>query len=120
MKYFIRKEADKIRIYSLKKGTRQIVSIKDRAYGTDDQLFYRDPKTSDAYVLYDIDDSQPYRHTEIYYPTRNLSILNVSSKAANNRRKRFINLTGDKLYTYFGAVIVGGALLYYVIGRGFF
>lgn len=36
MKYFIRKESDKIRMYKLKRGTRQLVSIADRAYGTDD------------------------------------------------------------------------------------
>ena len=36
MKYFIRKESDKIRMYRLKRGTRQLVSISDRAYGTDD------------------------------------------------------------------------------------
>lgn len=67
--------------------------------------------------MYDIDDSQPYRHEPIYYCTRNLSILNTSSKAAGNRKKRFFNLSGDKIYTYLGAVIVVGALLYYVVGR---
>lgn len=36
MKYFIRKESDKFRVYKLKRGTRQIVSVADRAYGTDD------------------------------------------------------------------------------------
>ena len=36
MKYFIRKDSDKFRVYKLKRGTRQIVSIADRAYGTDD------------------------------------------------------------------------------------
>lgn len=36
MKYFIRKESDKFRVYKLKRGTRQIVSISDRSYGTDD------------------------------------------------------------------------------------
>lgn len=47
-------------------------------------------------------------------------VLNLSSKAANNRKKRFIDLSGQKLYTYLGAVIVVGALLYYVVGRGLF
>ena len=35
-KFFIRKESDKFRIYKLKHGTRQILSVADRAYGTDD------------------------------------------------------------------------------------
>lgn len=69
-------------------------------------------------MLNDIDDSQPYRHTEIYYCTRDLMVLNLSSKAANNRKKRFIDLSGQQIYTYLGAIIVVGALLYYVVGGG--
>ena len=69
-------------------------------------------------MMNDIDDSQPYRHTPIYYCTRNLSILNVSSKNANNRRRRFIDLDGNKIYTYLGASIVLLAMGWYVIGHG--
>ena len=69
-------------------------------------------------MMNDIDDSQPYRHTEIYYCTRDLMVLNLSSKAANNRKKRFIDLSGQQIYTYLGAIIVVGARLYYVIGGG--
>ena len=71
-------------------------------------------------MMNDIDDSQPYRHEKIYYCTRDLMVLNVSSKAANNRKKRFIDLSGQKIYTYLGTVIIVGALLYYVVGRGLF
>lgn len=69
-------------------------------------------------MMNDIDDSQPYRHTPIYYCTRNLSILNVSSKNANNRKRRFIDLDGNRIYTYLGAAIVLGAMGWYVIGHG--
>ena len=62
MKYFIRKEADRFRIYKLNKGARQMMSINSRLYPADDELFYCDPKTSDAYVMYDIDAIQPYAH----------------------------------------------------------
>ena len=71
-------------------------------------------------MMNDIDDSQPYRHTPIYYCTRDLMVLNLSSKAAGNRKKRFIDLSGQQIYTYLGAVIVIGALLYYVVGKGLF
>ena len=69
-------------------------------------------------MMNDIDDSQPYRHTEIYYCTRDLMVLNLSSKAANNRKKRFIDPASQQIYTYLGAIIVIGALLYYVVGGG--
>ena len=68
----------------------------------------------------DIDDSQPYRHTPIYYCTRDLMVLNLSSKAANNRKKFFNDPAATEIYTYLGAIIVIGALLYYVVGRGLF
>ena len=47
-------------------------------------------------------------------------VLNLSSKAAGNRKKRFIDLSGQQIYTYLGAVIVIGALTYYVLGKGLF
>lgn len=71
-------------------------------------------------MMNDVDDSQPYRHTEIYYCTRNLSILNVSSKISNNRKKRFIDINSNKIYQYLGAVILIGALAYHFLGRGLF
>ena len=71
-------------------------------------------------MMNDIDDSQPYRHTPIYYCTRDLMVLNLSSKAAGNRKKRFIDLSGQQIYTYLGAIIVIGALAYYVLGKGLF
>ena len=42
----------------------------------------------------------------------------MSSKNANNRKKRFIDLDGNKIYTYLGAAIVLGAMGWYVIGHG--
>ena len=71
-------------------------------------------------MMNDIDDSQPYRHEPIYYCTRDLMVLNLSSKAATNRKKRVIDLSGQQIYTYLGAIIVIGALLYYVMGKGLF
>ena len=81
-------------------------------------MFYRDPLTSDAFLMNDIDDSQPYRHKPIYYCTRNLSILNISSRTAGNRKKRFVDLDGNKIYTYLGAAVVLGAMGWYVLGHG--
>lgn len=69
-------------------------------------------------MMNDIDDSQPYRHEPIYYCTRNLSILNVSSKSANNRRRRFVDIGGDKIYQYLGAVVVIGCLAWYFVTKG--
>lgn len=105
-------------MYRLKKGTRQVVRIAGRTYPTDDELFYRDRKTSDAWMLVGIDNIQPFRHAPIYYDTLRLSVLNVSSKAVGNRRKRRLDLDSNKITSWLTAAVVGGALLWYVLGHG--
>lgn len=117
VKYILRHEVDRWRVYRLKKGTRQAVSIAGRTYPTDDELFYRDPLTSDAWETVDIDDLQPYRHKPIYYNVRKLSILNMSSKVTGNRKKRVLDLDSKKLYNYISVAIVGLVLGWYVITK---
>lgn len=117
VKYILRQEVDRWRVYRLKKGTRQAVSIADRTYPTDDELFYRDPLTSEAWETVDIDDLQPYRHAPIYYPVKKLSILNLSSKVTGNRKKRVLNLDSKQLYNYVTIAIVGLVLGWYVITK---
>ena len=117
VKYVLRQEVDRWRVYRLKKGTRQAVSIANRTYPTDDELFYRDPMTSDAWMVVDIDDLQPYRHAPIYYPVKKLSILNLSSKVTGNRKKRILDLDSKQLYNYLAYGIVGLALAWYVLTK---
>ena len=117
VKYILRQEVDRWRVYRLKKGTRQAVSIAGRTYPTDDELFYRDPMTSDAWETVDIDDLQPYRHKPIYYKVRKLSILNMSSKVTGNRKKRVLDLDSKQLYNYISVAIVGLILGWYVITK---
>lgn len=118
VKYILRQEADRWRVYRLKKGTRQAVSIAGRTYPTDEELFYRDPVTSDAWMTIDIDDLQPWRHKPIYYPVKKLSILNLSSKAAGNRKKRLLNLDSKKLNTYLTVGIIGLVMVWYLLTHG--
>lgn len=103
----------------MKRGARQVIIINNRLYPTDDELFYRDPRTSDAYEMVDIDDIQPYRHTPIYYDTRRLSILNLSSKTTGTRKSKILRLDANKIQSYLAAVIVIGALAYYALGALF-
>ena len=86
----------------MKRGARQVIIINSRLYPTDDELFYRDVRTSDAYEMVDIDDIQPYRHAPIYYDTRRLSILNLSSKTTGTRRNKILRLDANKIQTYLG------------------
>lgn len=117
VKYILRQECDRWRVYRLKKGTRQAVSIAGRTYPTDEELFYRDPMTSDAWETVDIDDLQPYRHAPIYYPVKRLSILNLSSKVSGNRKKRIVDLDSKKLNSYITGAILALLMGWYFITK---
>lgn len=112
MKYFIRKEADRYRIYKLTKGARQMISINSRLYPADDELFYCDPKTSGAYVMFDIDCLQPYGHEAKEYDSEFMRIEIISAKTALTRKERWLKLDGSKIEKYLGGIILVGVLLY--------
>ena len=95
----------------------EAVSIAGRTYPTDEELFYRDPMTSDAWETVDIDDLQPYRHAPIYYPVKRLSILNLSSKVSGNRKKRIVDLDSKKLNSYITGAILALLMGWYFITK---
>ena len=59
-KHLIRVECDTIRVFKVKKGPRQMVSVGSRLYRMDDDLMVKDTKTSDCAAIYDVDSTQPY------------------------------------------------------------
>lgn len=59
VKYFCRLEADRVRIFKLKKGPRQMVTINGRLYRIDDRFMLRDKSSGDAMIIYPIDSTQP-------------------------------------------------------------
>ena len=118
MKYFIRKEADHYTVYAMKKGARQLLSLSKRLYDVHDERFYRDPKTSDAYVMYDIDCSQPYGHEPVYLDTEMTRVEILSSNISNTKKDRMFFLGGLNIEKYLGTVVVVGALLYWVMTNG--
>ena len=120
MKYFIRKEVDHYTFYPMKKGARQLLSLAKRLYSVDDRLFYRDPKTSDAYVMYDIDDLQPYGHEPMYLNTEMLRVQILSSNIANTKKDHTLRIDGSKIEKYLGSIIVIGALAYCLLKGGIF
>lgn len=120
MKIFIRKEADRFRFYRLKRGNRQLVSIAQRLYPVDDSLFYRDPQTSEAYVMYDIDCSQPFGHEPKYLDTEMMRVQILSSNISGTKEKKVWKLDGSNIEKYLGSIVVIGALLYVVLKGGLF
>lgn len=118
MKYFIRKEADHFTVYSMKKGARQLLVLQKRLYSVDDSLFYRDPTTSEAYVMYDIDCSQPYGHEAVYLDTEKIRVQILSSNISATKNDHTLQLGKIHIEKYLGSIIVVGALLYTFLTGG--
>lgn len=85
----------------------------------DDTLFYRDPQTSEAYVMYDIDSLQPYGHKPEYLNTEMLRVQILSSNISGTKKGLVWKLDASHIEKYLTAIIVCGALLYMFLKGGF-
>lgn len=118
MKYIIRSETDKVQAIALKKGPRQMVSISGRLYRCDDCLFHKDENTSDAFVFYDIDSSQPRMlKATLVDPDHTLKLI-AYAKLSNNVKNVWANLghIGDGMMKLLVPVIIVAALIIGFLG----
>lgn len=115
MKFLIREEADRFRIVRIKRGSRSMVTLDSCLYRTDDRLFSRDPKTSDAYIQYRVSETQPTLFKKEYIPTEETRIWILSGKIAGNKKKRILDIDPDKLLSYLPIAIVGLVLVWFVL-----
>ena len=113
MKFLIREETDRFRIIRIKRGSRSMVTLDSCLYRTDDRLFSRDPKTSDAYLQYRVSATQPTLFKEEYVPTEETRIWILSGKIVGNKKKRITNIDPDKLMSYLPPVIVVLVLVWF-------
>lgn len=97
-----------------------MVSISQRLYSVDDGLFYRDPQTSEAYVMYDIDSLQPYGHEANYLNTEMLRVQILSSNISGTKKGMVFKLDSSHIEKYLSTIIVVGALLYVLLTGGLF
>ena len=115
MKLLARIECDKVRVYRMKKGPRQMVTVASRLYRIDDNLMLKDTKTDEAMIIYDIDETQPWGvRPQLVNPDMTRALID-SAKLAGNKAKVWAVLDGSKIMNYLTAAIVAGALLYGVL-----
>lgn len=120
MKNLIRIECDTIRVFRLKKGPRQMISTASRLYRIDDRYMIKDEKTDNCYIIYDIDETQPYMiRPEPMDPDFTRALID-SAKLSGNKRSIWMNLNPSKLWQYLTVAIVCGALLYGFLANGGF
>lgn len=115
MKFIIREESDRFRILRMKRGTRSMITIDNRLYRTDDELFSRDPKTSDAFIQYPVSSTQPVLYKEEYVSTEETRLWILSGKLVGNVKKKIANLNPDKIMGYLPVFIVGAVLVWFAL-----
>lgn len=119
MKMLIRLEADRIRVFRIKKGPRQMVTVSSRLYRIDDELMCRDVHGGDAAVFYRIDDTQPMLPAlcpRVVDPDLTRAQID-SAKMSGNKKSIWANLGGVKWAEVLTPLIVVIALIYgFVIG----
>lgn len=120
MKNLVRIECDKITFYKLKKGPRQMVSVASRLYRIDDNVMVKDVKTSNAYIFYEIDQTQPLHILPVILDPDLTRVYIDSAKLAGNKKSIWMNLSGSKLMEYLTFVIAGGAILWGLLSSGGF
>lgn len=120
MKNLVRIECDCIRVFRLKKGNRQMVSVSSRLYRMDDRYMFKDARTDSCYIIYDIDETQPYQvKPEPLDPDMTRAFID-SAKLAGNKKSIWANLNPSRLWQYLTVAIVAGALLYgFLVNGGF-
>lgn len=59
MKFLFRLESDRIKVYRIKKGPRQMVTVAGRLYRLDDDLMVKDVRCDQSAAFYNIDSTQP-------------------------------------------------------------
>lgn len=120
MKFLARVECDKVRLYALKKGPRQMVSAASRLYRLDDSIMCKDIRSGDAIAFYGIDSTQPWCPEPVLVDPDITKALIDSAKLAGSKKTIWGNLTPGHLSQYLTAVIIAGALIYgFLVGGGF-
>lgn len=95
-----------------------MISIFSRLYRTDDDLFLCDMQSSDCFVIYDINETQPYLpKAQLIDPNMTRAYID-SAKMVGNRKKVWMNLDGGQLYKILAAIAIGGGLLYAFLING--
>lgn len=112
MKKLLRIEADQLTVKNLKRKPYQMISIFGRLYRTDDELMIKDCLSSDCYIIYDINDTQPYLPAaKLIDPNLTRAFID-SAKMCGNKKKLWGNLDGGNLWKIFVAVAIVGSLIY--------
>lgn len=116
MKQFARIEADRVRIFRLKKGPRQMVTINSRLYRIDDRFMLKDKATGDATIFYPIDSTQPILpRAEFIDPDMTKAYIDYA-KIGKNKKRIWQSLDIKHFEKWLVPVLIVGGLIWGFMG----
>lgn len=118
MKFLARVESDCIRWNAMKKGSRQMVSVANKLYRTDDRIQIKDCKSADAVVFYPVDSTQPIMPYPVFIDPDTTIAYMDSAKQSGNKKSIWMNLTPSHLMEYLGVATVVLVLIYSFLLHG--
>lgn len=117
-KYLCRIEVDRIKMYRLKRGPRQMVSVSSRLYRTDDDYMMKDDRTDTAMAVYRIDSTQPRLPEAVMVDPDMTKVYIDSAKMAGTKKSIWATLDTSKITELLMAVMVVGIVAYSLLTRG--
>lgn len=119
-KFLCRFEKDRITVFKMKKGPRQMISISGRLYLVTDELALKDIETDTAMYFYDIDSTQPKCDREYFVNPDMSRALIRSAQIGGNKKKSWASLDADRFLKWIPPIAIVGALVYgFMVGGGF-
>lgn len=117
MKYIVECEKDKISFYRLKSKAWQIVTIKGRLYPVDDKIATKDRGSDTAFVVYDMDQTQPRDCFGTFINPDFVRALLDQIKLSNTKRKVWGKITGANVEKALTVIVIGGAFTWWILSR---
>lgn len=115
-KYFIRIEADRVRIYKLKKGPRQMVTINSALYRIDDELMLIDRYSGDAAIIYRHGSTQPIMPRPKYLDPDMTRAFIDYAKIGRVRKKVWTSFDGARIEKILIPILIVGGFIWGFFG----
>ena len=112
MKKILRIEADQISCRKLTRKPYQMISIFSRLYRLDDALFVCDKQSTNCYIIYDLNGTQPYGANPEYLDPNMTRAFIDSAKLARTKKTMWGKLGGLDLWKLLAMIALIGSLAY--------
>jgi len=118
MKYIATATNQRVVFRKITKFNRPLITIYERLYRIDEELFCSDVASNTSFVLYDLDDQQPYGYGDYLDPEMTRTLIN-SLRLRKGKIKNMMDFNFENIIMIMVVAFVGYSLLSSIItGQG--